>query len=190
VRSPVEFTRIGRDRSRGGRAISSTTSPDTADTPATATTRPLYLGTGHDISAAAHALDADQPWSSSAVAESELPDFTPQRRWTSVVLAAAGIVALATLVVAVITMADRSSHPAEEAPPTPTSVVASTTAVSAPSPSPATPEAPPPVQTFSSVTATASTLAPPPPVIPGATEPKPGVRQRLHDLFPRLFPDR
>ena len=49
---------------------------------------------------------------------------------------------------------------------------------------PATPPA------YSSVTATASTVvAPPPPVMqPGEPQPKPGVRQRLHDLFPRLFP--
>ncbi|WP_328353365.1 hypothetical protein OG976_21575 [Mycobacterium sp. NBC_00419] len=187
----ASFTRIGRVRyPRRQSTISSTTDQTTTDTPATATTRPLYVGTGNDVSAAVDALDA--PWSSAvAVADTELPDFTPRRRWTSVVLGALGIMALAALVVAVITMAHQSTEPAGPAavpaPPVTTSAAATTTAV-VPSPSAPADRAPPPA--FASVTATASTLAPPPAVRPGGPDPKPGVRERLHDLFPRLFPDR
>lgn len=193
------FTRISRKQPRPRRqgTISSTTSPQpSADTPTTATTRPLYVGTGHDVSAAVDALDeAERPWSSSvAVPESELSDFTPERRWTSVLLGALGILALATLVVAVIGVANSSSGPAREAPPPPVpSTAAVTTTAATPSPSaaprPSGAAAQPPA--YSSVTATASTVvAPPPPAVqPDAPGPKPNVRQRLHDLFPRLLPN-
>ncbi|MFN8033292.1 MAG: hypothetical protein U0Q47_08335 [Mycobacterium sp.] len=127
-----------------------------------------------------------------AVQSAELPDFSPERRWMSVLLGALGMLVLAALVAAVITVAHRSSEPAERAPgpvvPSTSSVAPAPAMSSAPSvaPAPATPPA------YSTVTATASTVvvAPPaPPVVqPGAPEPKPGVRQRLHDLFPRLFP--
>jgi hypothetical protein len=161
-----------------------------ADTPTTTTTRPLYVGTGYDVGFAADALgDVDEPWSAAVDAQNTaLPDFTPERRWTSVVLAALGIVVLAVLVIAVITVAHQSSQPTEQAPaPAPSS-----TSAVAPSPAATTTSAPAPTTppTYSSVTATASTVvAPPPPAIqPAEPQPKPGVRQRLHDLFPRLFP--
>jgi cytoskeletal protein RodZ len=157
-----------------------------ADTPATTTTRPLYVGTGYDLGIAD---DADGPWSAAVDAQNAaLPDFSQERRWTSVVLGALGIVVLAALVIAVITVAHQSSEPTEPVPaPAPTStsaVVPSPAATTTSAPAPTTPP------TYSSVTATASTVvAPPPPVIqPGEPQPKPGVRQRLHDLFPRLFP--
>jgi hypothetical protein len=117
---------------------------------------------------------------------SDPPTTRPQRRWTTVLLGASGILVLVVLVAAVITMSNASSHPAEQAPPTapaPTSTSAVTTIPVASAP----PALPPP--TSWSVTATASTLAtPPPPMHPGAPKPEPDVRQRLHDLFPRLFP--
>ncbi len=106
------------------------------------------------------------------------------------VLGALGMVALATLVAAVIAMANRSAEPAGPSavptPAAPTTAAATTTAVA---PSPSASVKPAPAPPFSSVTATASTLAPPPVLRPGAPEPKPGVRERLHDLFPRLFPN-
>ena len=160
-----------------------------ADTPATTTTRPLYVGTGFDVGFAADDSDVDGPWSAAVDAQhTALPDFTPERRWTSVVLGALGIVVLAVLVIAVITVAHQSSEPTERAPaPAPPS-----TSAVAPSPAAPTLSAPPPATppAYSSVTATASTVvAPAPPVMaPGEPQQKPGVRQRLHDLFPRLFP--
>jgi len=164
-----------------------------ADTPATTTTRPLYLGTGYGVGVAADEDDAlDGPWSAAVDGySSAVPDFTPQRRWTSALLGASGIAVLAALVNAVITVAHRSAEPTGHTGHTPAPVPSSTSAV-APSPAAPAPSAPMPATppAFSSVTATASTvLAPPPPVMqPGEPQPKPGVRQRLRDLFPRLFP--
>jgi hypothetical protein len=139
---------------------------------------------------AADDSDVDGPWSAAVDAQhAALPDFTPERRWNSVVLGALGIVVLAVLVIAVITVAHQSSEPTERAPaPAPPS-----TSAVAPSPAAPTPSAPPPATppAYSSVTATASTVvAPPPATAPGEPQQKPGVRQRLHDLFPRLFPGR
>lgn len=150
-----------------------------ADTPTTATTRPLYIG-----NLAGAPVDDDAPWSAAVAEETELPDFTRQPRWPSVLLAALGILVLAGLVAAVITMSHRPSEPVDVDPvPVPPS-----TSTSAVPPPPAAPT-PAPAPAYSSVTATAATLAPPPPVLqPEPTEPKPGVRQRLHDMFPRLFP--
>ena len=130
--------------------------------------------------------DVDGPWSASAPArDTALPDFTPERRWTPVLLGALGIMVLAALVAAVITVSHRSSEPAGPAPapvPPSTSTVAFSPAMPAP------PAVAPPA--YSSVTATASTMVAPPPQVapPRASQPNPGVRQRLHDLFPRLFP--
>jgi len=163
------------------------------DTPTTTTTRPLYVGTGYDVGFAADAFrdDVDGPWSAAVDAQNAaLPDFAPERRWTSVLLGALGIVVLAALVIAVITVAHQSSEPAGRAPaqvpPSTSAVAPSPVAPTTSAPVPATPPA------YSSVTATASTVVappPPPPVMqPGEPQPKPGVRQRLHDLFPRLFP--
>ena len=197
VRRSAKFTRIGPKHvtPRRSSTISSTNSTREADadTPATTTTRPLYVGTGYDPGFAADAVrdDVDGPWSAAVDAQNTaLPDFTPERRWTPVVLGALGIVVLAALVIAVITVAHRSSQPTEQAPaPAPPS-----TSAVAPSPATPTPSAPLPVAppAYSSVTATASTVVtPPPPVMqPGEPQPKPGVRQRLRDLFPRLFPGR
>ena len=171
--------------------------PARTDTPTTTTTRPLYVGTGYDVGFAADALrdDVDGPWSAAVDARNTaLPDFTPERRWTSPVLGALGIAVLAALVIAVLTVAHQSSEPTERAPahvPPSTSPVAPSPAApspAAPAPSTPVPVAPP---AYSSATATASTVvAPPPPVVrPAEPQPKPGVRQRLHDLFPRLFPN-
>ena len=150
-----------------------------ADTPATTTTRPLYVGTGGDT---------DEPWSAGVDAHNaELPDFTVERRWTSVLLGALGIVVLAGLVIAVITVSHLSSEPSAHtpAPTRPSTSEVASSVIPAPSPSPS-PTSPP---AYSSVTATASTVVAPPPVIQrGEPQPKPRVRQRLHDLFPRLFP--
>jgi len=195
VRRSATFTSIGSKQVTPWRSstISSTngTREADADTPATTTTRPLYVGTGYDVGFAADAFrdDADGPWSAAVDAQNTaLPDFTPERRWTSVVLGALGIVVLAALVIAVITVAHRSSEPTEQAPaPVPPSTSAVAPSPATPTPSAPMPAAPP---AYSSVTATASTVvAPPPPAVqPGEPQPKPGVRQRLHDLFPRLFP--
>ena len=198
MRRPAIFTKIvaKQESPRKVHAISSihATREAGAETPATATTRPLYIGAFPDPDLATDPIldDGDGPWSASvAVQSTALPDFTPERRWTSVVLGALGILVLAALVAVVITVAHRSSEPAERAP---APVAPSTSVASSPAMSSAPPAAPvltaPPA--YSSVTATASTVvvAPPaPPVVqPGAPQPNPGVRQRLHDLFPRLFP--
>jgi hypothetical protein len=197
MRRPATFTSICPKQAtpRRSRTISSTngTREADADTPATTTTRPLYVGTGYDLGFAADALrdDADGPWSEAVDAQNTaLPDFTPQRRWTSVVLGALGMVVLAAVVIAVIAVTHRSSQPTEQAPtPAPPSTSAVASLPSAPTPSPPVPAAPP---AYSSITATASTVVPPPPPVmqPGEPQPKPGVRQRLRDLFPRLFPGR
>jgi hypothetical protein len=190
VRRPATFTSIGPTQItlRRSSTISTTNGTREADTdtPATTTTRPLYVGTGYDLGFAA---DVDRPWSAAVDSHHPaLPDFTKERRWTSAVLSALGIVVLAALVIAVITVAHQSSEPTERAPvPAPPSTAAVAPSPAAPTTSAPAPSAPP---AYSSVTATASTVvAPPPPVIqPGEPQPKPGVRQRLHDLFPRLFP--
>lgn len=176
--------------------ISSTngTREDDTDTPTTTTTRPLYVGTGYDVDCAADALrdDVDRPWSAGVDGQNTaLPDFTPERRWTSVVLGALGIVVLAALVIAVIIVAHQSSQPTERAPaPLPPSTSAVAPSPPSPAPSVPVPVAPP---AHSSATATASTVVPPPPpppaMRPAEPQPKSGVRQRLHDLFPRLFPN-
>jgi len=195
MRRPANFTKIGPKLAtpRRSSTISSTngTREADADTPATTTTRPLYVGTGYDLGFAADALrdDLDEPWPAAVDAQSPaLPDFTPERRWTSVLLGALGIVVLAALVIAVITVAHQSSESTGRAPaPVPPSTSAVAPSPAAPTTSAPVPATPP---AYSSVTATASTVvAPPPPVMqPGEPQPKPGVRQRLHDLFPRLFP--
>ena len=136
MRRPAKFTRIGPKQAtpRRSSTMSSTngTREADADTPATTTTRPLYVGTGYDVGFAADALgDVDEPWSAAVDAQNTaLPDFTPERRWTSVLLGALGIVVLAALVIAVITVAHQSSEPTERAPaPAPPS-----TSAAAPSP--------------------------------------------------------
>jgi predicted lipid-binding transport protein (Tim44 family) len=109
---------------------------------------------------------------------------TAGRRWISICLGALGILILAALVAAVVTMSHESSHPARHgrpAAPATASTVSVNTTVAVPAP----PAAQPP--TSWSVPATASTLATPPPP-PAAKKPEPSVRQRLHDMFPRLIP--
>lgn len=161
-----------------------------ADTPGTTTTRPLFVGTGYDVG---FSDDVDGPWSAAVdTHNTDLPDFTPERRWTSVVLGALAILVLAGLVIAVITMAHQSAEPTDLAP----APVSPSTSAVAPSPAATTtsPPAPTTPPAYSSVTATASTVVappPPPPVVrQGEPQPKPGVRQRLRDLFPQLFPNR
>lgn len=172
-----------------------------SDTPTTSpeSTRPVRVPSVNDVGYAANALDGragpaftdelDEPGT-------EPPDFSRRQRWMPVLLGALGIVVLAVLIARVIAVANDSTKPdadTENAPaPTvtssvmATSVPATTTAVPSPSAGapPASPSAPPPLP---SVTATASTMAIPPP--PAAPEPNPDVRQRLHDLFPRIFPN-
>jgi hypothetical protein len=112
---------------------------------------------------------------------------TAGRRWISICLGALGILILATLVAAVVTMSHESSHPARHdrpSAPATASTVSVNTAVPVPAPS-APPSAQPP--TSWSVPATASTIATPPPP-PAAKKQEPSVRQRLHDMFPRLIP--
>lgn len=120
------------------------------------------------------------------------------------ILAAAAFIALGALIAGVLIISNASSSKSgNDAPvtrPTPT------TGTSASQPLPSTPAtlsasavAPPELNP----TATASTVvvAPSPPLVtrrpgPGAipssavpSAPKPNVRERLHDLFPRLFPN-
>jgi hypothetical protein len=114
---------------------------------------------------------------------------TAGRRWISICLGALGILILATLVAAVVTMSHESSHPPRHtrpvAPATASTVSVNTT-VAVPAPS-TPPSAPPSAQPPASwhAPATASTIASPP---PAAKKSEPSVRQRLHDMFPRLIP--
>ena len=146
----------------------------------------------------------------------ELADFSGQpRAWSSVVLAVAGIVTLAVLVICVVIVANDSTRPPHvvplSVPPLPTTAAPAPTMQSSVPGSPMAPVAPPefrPTVTASTV-AVAPSVVPAPvvpvptgpaPVVPAPTghppaaaartpAPKPSVRQRLHDLFPRLFPD-
>ncbi|WP_163694366.1 hypothetical protein [Mycolicibacterium sarraceniae] len=113
------------------------------------------------------------------------PDAVADRRWVSAILGGLGILALGVLVAAVVSMSHESAHPVGQSHPPAT---AATTAVSAaPVNHTATSPSPP---TSWSVSAVASTMAPPPAAPPSAAAPKrePSVRQRLHDMFPKLFP--
>jgi hypothetical protein len=98
-----------------------------------------------------------------------------------------GLGVLAAIVLAVLTVSDDSDSPAIiEAPLTPTSLP--TPSAQTPTPSttpPAVQPLPAPVLSLPPITATANTIAPLAP--PGA--PDTDVRDRLHELFPRLFPD-
>ncbi len=123
------------------------------------------------------------------------PDVSRRQRWTPVLLGVAALAVLALLVAGVITVEKDSTRPAEIAPritaTAPTSAApatrapATTTAMPSPSAAPSS-SAPPPVP-LAPVTATASTMVIAPP--PTSYEPGPDVRQRLHDLFPNLFPN-
>ena len=117
------------------------------------------------------------------------PAAVADRRWVSALLGGLGILALGILVAAVVSVSHESAHPAGQPHPSATA----TTSIapvpvnhSTPVPSPS---AQPP--TSWSVTAVASTLAPPPAAPPptsAAPQREPSVRQRLHDMFPQLFP--
>ena len=187
---------------------------DTDGLPATTITRPLHIGAAQDVRYAVNALDGrvgsrsdndvtdeiDRPQPSPVGKwATESPDRTGRQRWTSLLLGVLGFFAVAALVVGVVTVAGGSSAPgvtAERPALTPvTSKVAATTTLAVPSPSangpsttepPTAPAQPPPYDT---VTATASSVvvAPPPAVV--APTPKPNLRERLHDLFPKLFPN-
>ncbi|GAY15018.1 hypothetical protein [Mycobacterium sp. shizuoka-1] len=109
------------------------------------------------------------------------PDATV-RRWVSTLLGGLGILALGVLVAAVVSVSHESSHPAGHAHPVATSgsalaTASHTTTIASPSAAPAGSWA---------VTAIGATHT----ATPLATAPKhePSVRQRLHDMFPRLFP--
>jgi hypothetical protein len=130
-------------------------------------------------------------------ADTELIEvFTPKRRrlsrWLLLILGALlGLAVLVGIVVSVLTVSDDSTVPPEQfAPLTPISVPAQ-----APTPSPSqaapSPSVAPPsdltVPPLPPVTATGETVttAPPYPHDPNS----PRMRDRLHQLFPRLFPD-
>lgn len=125
----------------------------------TAVTRPLHLG-------------------------AELLDVRPNpgRRWVSTFLGALGLLILAVLVAAIVTVSHETAHPAA---PTRTTAPAPVSTVAVHTIAPAPPPAPRPTTSWS-VAATASTLAAPSP--PAAQPREPSVRQRLHDMFPRLIP--
>ncbi|NTY61939.1 hypothetical protein [Mycolicibacterium sphagni] len=111
------------------------------------------------------------------------------RGWVSTILGALGVLVLGVLVFAVVTVSHESSRPVGQPHP---SATATTSIAPVPvnhSTSVPAPSAQPP--TSWSVTAVASTLAPPPAApAPTSAAPKrePSVRQRLHDMFPQLFP--
>lgn len=120
------------------------------------------------------------------------------RPWTPAVLAAAGILAFAVVLTCILLFANaaRGSGHDVRNPPLPavsTTMSATPTVVpGAPVPSSAAPDFSP-TATASAITGPASPV--PPSATPGRSVgppkpgPKPTVRQRLHDLFPRLFPN-
>ncbi|CAN5187111.1 hypothetical protein BH09ACT8_BH09ACT8_11780 [soil metagenome] len=116
----------------------------------------------------------------------------PQRRPPATTLmliggAVLGLVAVAGIIVSVITMSDESTRPVPQAPLTPISIpVHSTTTVApAPSASEAAPPPAPPLAPLPPITATAQTIT----TAPAEPTGGPRVRDRLHELFPRLFPE-
>jgi len=161
------------------------------DTPTTTTTRPLYVGTGYEAwrqpthCATTSTGRGRRRWTAHTP---RCPDFTRSAagprccsvRWGSWCSPVGHRRDHCGPPVLGAHRAGAGSRAAV------TSAVAPSLAT--PTPSAPVPAAPPPA--YSSVTATASTVvAPPPPVMqPGEPQPKPGVRQRLRDLFPRLFP--
>ncbi len=125
-------------------------------------------------------------------------------RRSTAILAAAAIIALGALIAGVLIISNASSNRSERDAPVPRP--APTTSASASMPFPSTSaaaSAPPVAPPELNPTATASTVvvAPPPPAVtrrPDAgaipptavpSAPKTNVRERLHDLFPRLFPN-
>ena len=100
-----------------------------------------------------------------------------------------GLVVVAGIIVSVVTMSDESTRPAPHAPLTPISIPArSTTVAPEPSASEAAPAPALPLAPLPPVTATAQTITTAPPLPVAATD-GPRVRDRLHELFPRLFPE-
>ncbi|MBB3606206.1 protein-disulfide isomerase [Mycolicibacterium sp. BK556] len=110
------------------------------------------------------------------------PGAVANRNWFSAVLGALGILALGVLVAAVVSMSHESAHPVGQPRPAATTT-ASVVPVHSTAPVPSSSAQPP---ASWSVTAVASTLATPP--APAAQPREPSVRQRLHDMFPRLIP--
>jgi hypothetical protein len=100
-----------------------------------------------------------------------------------------GLGVLAAIVAAVLTVSDDSDSPAIiEAPLTPTSLPAPSAQTKAPSATASVDQpVPAPVFSLPPITATANTIAPT--MLPPPGAPDNGVRDRLHQLFPRLFPD-
>lgn len=139
---------------------------------------------------------SDTPTASVDGLDAVPPDVSRRQRWTPVLLGVAALAVLGALVAGVIAVENDSTRPAENAPritataPTsaapatraPATTTATTTATSASSAAPPAPPVP-----LAPVTATASTMVIAPP--PTSYEPGPDVRQRLHDLFPNLFPN-
>ncbi|MCV7176367.1 hypothetical protein [Mycolicibacterium sphagni] len=109
----------------------------------------------------------------------------PHRRWVSSVLGALGILVLGVLVAAVVTVSHESSRPIGQSHPQAPAATSTTLPVStvALAPQPSAPPSP-----SWSVAATASTLAAPPSTPAATPKREPSVRQRLHDMFPQLFP--
>lgn len=122
-----------------------------------------------------------------------LPVVTPQRRSLATRLAliggaVLGLAVVAGIIVSVLTMSDESTRPVPQAPLTPISIPTHTAMTT---PEASTSEAAPAVPSFAPlppITATAQTMTTAP-VLPVAPTDGPGVRDRLHELFPRLFPE-
>ena len=142
---------------------------------------------------------ADKPVVLPPLDDDLVEEFTAHRKVPGSVMVVAGAVAglgvLGAIIYAVVTVSDESTRPVESpTPPNPTSVQ-----LPAPQPTPTTPQlsptlsapvAPaPPLPGLPPITATAETVttAPPPPILP--PDPGLGVRDRLRELFPRLFPE-
>jgi hypothetical protein len=133
-------------------------------------------------------------------ADTELIEaFAPRRRRLTtrlllIVSAGLGLLVLVGIVVSVLTVSDDSTRPViPQAPLTPISVPAQTqtqtpTLTTTPVVPPASDLPAPPVPPLPPVTATAETVTTAP-AYPREPSNSPRVRDRLHELFPRLFPE-
>jgi hypothetical protein len=98
-----------------------------------------------------------------------------------------GLAVVAGIIVSVLTMSDESARPVPQAPLTPISIPARTAATT-PQASTSDAQPAPSYAPLPPITATVQTMTTAP-LLPVAPTDGARVRDRLHELFPRLFPE-
>jgi hypothetical protein len=111
----------------------------------------------------------------------------PATRLTVIGAAILGLAVVAGIIVSVLTMSDESARPVPQAPLTPISIPARTVTTT-PQASTSDAQPAPSYAPLPPITATAQTMTTAP-LLPVAPTDGSRVRDRLHDLFPRLFPE-